>query len=86
MKNFESKVEISSFLKVKNRVKLGTRSFVSLVAELENMLNAKKQTVGGAIAMVSLFAEIWCRSPNSKFVKNTEKNFTENQRRNESGN
>ena len=49
-------------------------------------MQKKKQTVGGAIAMVSLFAKIWCRSPNPNFVKNTEENFTENSRKNESGN
>ena len=66
---------------VKNRVKVETRSFVSLVAKLENMLNAKKKTVGGAIAMVSLFAKIWCRSPHPKLVKSTEENYTENRKK-----
>ena len=41
----------------------------------------KKQTVGGAIAMVSLFAKIWCHSPHPKFVKSIEENFTENRKK-----
>ena len=35
--------------------------------------------------MVSLFAKIWYRSPYPKFDTNTEENFIENSRKNESG-